>query len=151
MGGMHSSDASESVGSGRALRGTGAAILFAAAALGVACLAASAVERRELELEVTATAYNSLPGQTNEQPDLTAWGDRLEPGMKAIAVSRDLIERGLRHGVEVEIEGLPGVWVVRDKMARRWRSKIDIYMGHDVQAAREWGKRRVTIRWRPGL
>jgi 3D (Asp-Asp-Asp) domain-containing protein len=67
--------------------------------------------------------------------------------MKSIAVSRDLIDLGLTHGVEVEIVGLEGVYVVRDKMAKRWRHKIDIYMGEDVQAARRWGVRQVTIRW----
>jgi 3D (Asp-Asp-Asp) domain-containing protein len=100
------------------------------------------------ELEVTATAYNSVPAQTNDDPTLTAWGDRLTPGMKSIAVSRDLIELGLSHGVEVEIVGLEGRYVVRDKMAKRWERKIDIYMGVDIDAAREWGKRRVTIRWK---
>lgn len=109
----------------------------------VACVA-SAGQR---SLEVTATAYNSLPGQTTGQPDLTAWGDRLKPGMKAIAVSRDLIELGLSHGVEVGIEGLPGKYVVRDKMAKRWSRKIDIYMGEDVERARRWGRRRVKIHW----
>jgi 3D (Asp-Asp-Asp) domain-containing protein len=101
------------------------------------------------ELEVTATAYNSVASQTNAEPNLTAWGDRLEPGMKSIAVSRDLIELGLSHGAPLTISGLPGRWVVRDKMAKRWKRKIDIYMGEDVQAAREWGKRKVTIRWTP--
>lgn len=100
-------------------------------------------------LEVRATAYNSLPGQTRGDPAITAWGDRLEPGMKAIAVSRDLVRLGLSHGVEVEIEGLPGRWVVRDKMARRWKRKIDVYMGNDEEAALEWGVRTVEIRWWP--
>jgi 3D (Asp-Asp-Asp) domain-containing protein len=98
-------------------------------------------------LEVTATAYNSLAGQTHGDPSVAAWGDVLAPGMKAIAVSRDLIELGLTHGVEVEIAGLSGTYVVRDKMAARWKRKIDIYMGEDVAAARSWGRRRVTIRW----
>lgn len=101
------------------------------------------------ELEVTATAFNSLVGQTTGEPALTAWGDRLQPGMLAIAVSRDLIEKGLRHGVEVEIVGLEGRYKVLDKMAGRWRRRIDIYMGEDVAAAREWGRRSVRIRWRP--
>jgi 3D (Asp-Asp-Asp) domain-containing protein len=100
-------------------------------------------------LVVTATAYNSVPEQTNERPALTAWGDHLEPGMKAIAVSHDLVELGLDHGVQVEIEGLPGRYTVRDRMARRWKRKIDIYMGRNVEAARAWGRRRVTIRWHP--
>jgi len=100
------------------------------------------------ELTVTATAYNSLPGQTRGDPTLAAWGDRLEPGMRAIAVSRDLIELGLGHGTRVRIEGLPGEYRVLDKLARRWTRRIDIYMGTDVEAARAWGKRGVRISWR---
>ena len=98
-------------------------------------------------LTVTATAYNSLPGQTQGDPSLTAWGDKLVPGMKAIAVSRDLLAMGLTRGVEVTIEGLPGTYVVLDKLNKRWKLRIDIYMGTDVKAARQWGKRQVTIRW----
>jgi 3D (Asp-Asp-Asp) domain-containing protein len=98
--------------------------------------------------EVTATAYNSVNSQTKAgDPTLTAWGDTLKPGMKAIAVSRDLIDDGLTHGTEVTIEGLPGTYIVRDKMNKRWDDKIDIYMGLDVEAAKEWGKRTVTISW----
>ncbi len=99
-------------------------------------------------LVVTASAYNSVAGQTGGgDPALTAWGDELTPGVKAIAVSRDLIALGLTHGVEVEIEGLPGSYRVLDKMNKRWRKKIDIYMGRDVEAARAWGVKRVRIRW----
>lgn len=91
-------------------------------------------------LSVAASAYNSLPAQTTKKnPALAAWGDHLHPGMNAIAVSRDLIAKGLTHGTRVKIEGLPGIYVVRDKMAARWRNKIDIYMGRDVDAALEWG------------
>ncbi len=100
-------------------------------------------------LEVTATAYNSLQGQGSGDPTLAAWGDRLEPGMKAIAVSRDLLELGLTHGTEVEIDGVPGRWTVRDKMAKRWTRRIDLYMGIDRGAALRWGRRSVNIRWKP--
>jgi 3D (Asp-Asp-Asp) domain-containing protein len=96
---------------------------------------------------VTASAYNSLPGQTEGEPNVAAWGDELEPGMKAIAVSRDLIDRGLTRGVEVKIEGLRGTYRVMDRMHGRWTEKIDIYMGTDRKAAKEWGRRRVTIYW----
>ena len=116
----------------------------------VACtlLACTApVARAERSLEVTATAYNSVASQTNDRPTLAAWGDRLEPGMKAIAVSRDLIPLGLGHRTAVTIEGLPGEYLVLDKMAKRWRRKIDIYMGDDVEAARRWGLRVVQIEW----
>jgi 3D (Asp-Asp-Asp) domain-containing protein len=98
-------------------------------------------------LSVTATAYNSLRVQTNAEPKLGAWGDVLTPGMRAIAVSRDLIALGLTRGVEVSIEGMPGTYRVLDKMGPRWEKKIDIYMGDDVEAARRWGVREVRIRW----
>lgn len=97
-------------------------------------------------MTVTATAYNSLHGQgAGADHALAAWGDRLTPGMKAIAVSRDLIPLGLDYNAEVQIEGLPGTWQVKDKMHWRWKKKIDIYMGEDIQAARQWGRRKVTI------
>ncbi|MCK5876664.1 MAG: 3D domain-containing protein [Candidatus Marithrix sp.] len=96
---------------------------------------------------VTATAYNSLPGQTDSTPNLAAWGDILKPGMKSIAVSRDLIPKGLSHNARVKIEGFDGTYVVLDKMNKRWKKKIDIYMGKDAKAARQWGKKKVNIKW----
>lgn len=100
-------------------------------------------------MDVTATAYTLRPQETKDYaPGIAAWGDKLEPGMKAIAVSRDLIPMGLDHETEVRIEGLSGTYIVRDKMNKRWEKKIDIFMGTDVERAREWGKREVTIRWR---
>ena len=42
-------------------------------------------------LKVTETAYNSLPGQTQNDPSLTAWGKNLVPGMKAMKLSSKLI------------------------------------------------------------
>jgi 3D (Asp-Asp-Asp) domain-containing protein len=101
----------------------------------------------EQSIVVTATAYNSVPEQTNDQPEVTAWGDRLAPGMKVIAVSRDLIPLGLDHRAPVSIEGLPGEYLVLDKMHARWEKRIDIYMGEDINAARAWGARQVRIRW----
>lgn len=74
-----------------------------------------------------------------------AWGDLLEDGVKAVAVSRDLIALGLDHNEEIEIEGLDGTYVVKDKMHKRWQKRIDIFMGLDEQAAKEYGKRKVKI------
>jgi 3D (Asp-Asp-Asp) domain-containing protein len=102
-------------------------------------------------LRVTASAYNSLPEQTDDTPLLTASGVMLEPGMRVIAVSPDLLAMGLRYGMHVEIEGLPGEWRVVDRMASRWQRSIDLYMGEDRKAARAWGRRSVTIRWRSAL
>jgi len=69
--------------------------------------------------------------------------------MQAIAVSRDLLDLGLVRGSRVRIQGLPGEYVVLDKMAKRWRRKIDIYMGVDRDAALAWGIQEVVIHWSP--
>ena len=98
-------------------------------------------------MTVTATAYNSLPGQTHGDPHDGAWGDRLMPGTRAIAVSRDLVALGLRRGARLRIAGLPGEWVVLDRMPSRWTRRIDLYMGRDVEAARTFGRREVQITW----
>lgn len=100
-------------------------------------------------MTVTATAYNSVRAQTDSQPSIAAWGDRLKPGMKAIAVSRDLIAQGLTRGVLVTIEGLDGQYRVLDKTAKRFSKRIDVYMGTDVKKARQFGVRQVEISWMP--
>jgi 3D (Asp-Asp-Asp) domain-containing protein len=96
---------------------------------------------------VTATAYNSLVYQTNSNPHITAFGDSLKPGLKYIAVSRDLLRAGLKHNIPIKIDGLEGIYLVKDKMHSRWRNRIDIYMGVDVTAAKQWGKKKVCIEY----
>ena len=99
-------------------------------------------------LRVTATAYTSHVGQTDSTPNIAAWGDRLKPGMKVIAVSRDLLNvYGLKHRQKVRIKGLEGEYLVLDKMNKRWRKKIDIYMGMNKRNAFQWGRRKVEIEW----
>ena len=118
--------------------------------LGIGSLLLAGCERGpgEHSMEVTASAYTMAEDETKKgNVGLAAWGDQLEPGMKAIAVSRDLIEEGLDHRTRVKIEGLEGEYVVLDKMNKRWEEKIDIFMGTDKEAAREWGKRTVEISW----
>ena len=96
-------------------------------------------------LTVTVSAYNSLKSQGEGDPNVTAWGDTLNPGMKSIAVSRDLVRKGLTHGTPVAIEGFEGIFIVNDKMHHRWRNKIDIYMGVDRQKAKNWGRKKLKI------
>ena len=98
-------------------------------------------------LEVTASAYNSVASQTEGDPTLAAWGDELKPGMKAIAVSPDLVKLGLTHKTKVKIEGLSGRYEVLDRTNSRFTKRIDIYMGTDIEAAKEWGIKKMTIRW----
>jgi len=100
------------------------------------------------KLRVLATAYTSHRKQTDRTPFLAAWNNRIRPGMKIIAVSRDLIRKhGLRNGSKVRISGLKGTYVVRDKMNKRYRNKIDIYMGTNRRRALRWGRRYVTLYW----
>lgn len=100
------------------------------------------------KLRVTATAYTSHKGQTDSTPFLAAWNNRLRPGMKIIAVSRDMLSRyGMRNGTKVRISGLPGYYTVRDKMNKRYKRRIDIYMGIDIRRALRWGRRSVVVYW----
>jgi 3D (Asp-Asp-Asp) domain-containing protein len=101
------------------------------------------------ELDVTASAYNSTAEQTDGHPQLTASGETLRPGVRALAVSDDLFESGLDFGTRVEIDGMPGEWIVMDRMHSRWKRKIDVYMGVDRKEALRFGEKRVKIRWRP--
>ena len=100
------------------------------------------------KIRVVATAYTSHRNQTDKTPFLAAWNNRIHPGMKIIAVSEDLIRKyGLTNGVKVKITGLPGYYVVRDKMNKRLRNHIDIYMGLNKRKALHWGRRRVALYW----
>ncbi len=100
------------------------------------------------KLRVTATAYTSHGKQTDKTPFLAAWNNRLRPGMKAIAVSRDmLVKYGMKNGTKVRISGLPGYYRVKDKMNKRYKKRIDIYMGLNKRRALHWGRRSVVIYW----
>ena len=105
--------------------------------------------RNEIKMIVTATAYNSLPNQTDDTPFLAAWHDILKPGMKIIAVSRDLEAQGLTRGTKVYIEGY-GEYIVLDRMHKRKTNQIDLYMGLDKTAALEFGRRKIEISWLNG-
>jgi 3D (Asp-Asp-Asp) domain-containing protein len=121
-------------------------------ALMMLSFSASAAKKEEPEfknsLRVTATAYTSHRAQTDSTPNIAAWNDRLKPGMKIIAVSRDLLKKyGMKRNTVVKIEGLPGTYRVLDKMNKRFKKKIDIYMGKDRRKALQWGRKKLTIHW----
>ncbi len=92
---------------------------------------------------VRATAYNADPRQTDDTPDICAWGDRVRAGI--IAVSRDLEKMGLNRGQEVFVEGI-GKFVVLDRMHRRKTNQIDIFMEKYEDAIR-FGVQEVVISW----
>ena len=132
---------------------SGALVLSLACGLAAGAAAAAAKDgQARNSVTVWATAYNSTHEQTDADPHIGAWGDHLDehtkPGVRVIAVSPDLLQKGLKRGQRVRIQGLKGEFVVLDKMPRRWTNRIDIYMHKDVRAARKWGKRRVKISWK---
>ena len=71
----------------------------------------------------------------------------MKPGMKVVAVSPDLLDEGLSHGSKVRIEGLKGNYVVLDKTNGRFTKRVDVYMGVDVEAAKEFGVKQLRITW----
>ena len=97
------------------------------------------------KIKVTASAYNSVKGQTDANPHITAFGDSLKPGHNYIAVSRDLYRKGLKRDTPIKIHGFDSIYFVKDRMHNRWKNKIDIYMGTDVKAAKKWGRKKITI------
>ncbi len=94
-------------------------------------------------LVVKATAYNALEEQTDSTPTICAWGDTVRPGV--IAISRDLEQLGLTRGKEVYVKGY-GKKVVMDRMHRRKRNQIDLFM-EEYDDAIQFGVRELEISW----
>lgn len=85
--------------------------------------------------EILASAYNSLPGQTDGSPWTTASGTRCREGVVA--------SNHFPIGTKLMIEGYKGkVFVVEDRMNRRYKKKIDIWF-RDYDDAINFGVRRV--------
>ena len=83
----------------------------------------------------TATAYNSLASQTDSTPWITAAGTRCRKGV--IAANH------LPIGTKVMIEGFGRqVFVVEDRMNRRYKKRIDIWF-RSYNKARQFGRRKI--------
>jgi 3D (Asp-Asp-Asp) domain-containing protein len=84
---------------------------------------------------VTATAYNSLPNQTDDSPWTTASGTRCRTGVIA--------SNHLPMGTKVMIEGFGDkVFTVEDRMNKRYYRRIDIWF-RDYGQARRFGVKKV--------
>jgi len=92
---------------------------------------------------VLATAFNAVASQTDDTPEICAWGDRVRSGI--IAVSRDLEKLGLTRGRKVHVEGF-GILVVMDRLHDRKSNQIDIFMDSHRKAVR-FGVQELRIRW----
>lgn len=86
--------------------------------------------------QVDATAYNSLEGQTDSTPWTTAAGTLCREGV--IAANH------LPIGTKVMIKGFGSrVFVVEDRMNRRYTKRIDIWF-RSYNDAIKFGKRKIT-------
>jgi len=88
--------------------------------------------------KVHATVYNAVPAQTNNDPGHTAFMFELDLDNpykhKIIAVSRDLLKE-YPKGTKVYITGTTydGVYVVMDKMNKRYTDRIDLLINEEMQ------------------
>lgn len=88
---------------------------------------------------VVATAYNSLPWQTDDTPEITASGTRTRHGVVAANF--------LRIGTRVRFPEVYGdtVFVVEDRMNQKYgRGRVDIWM-EEYRDAKVFGAKRLTM------
>jgi len=84
------------------------------------------------------TGYSSTPGQTDDTPFITASGTHVRPGTVAA--------NWLPIGTKVKIPEYFGdqVFVVEDRMNRRFNDRLDIWFS-DIESARNFGKHYAKI------
>lgn len=90
------------------------------------------------EMLVPATAYSSTPDQTDDSPFTTAWNTHVRDGIVAANF--------LPFGTKIKIPDIYGdkIFVVEDRMNRRYWHKVDIWFP-DRQSALEFGLKTVKI------
>ena len=105
---------------------------------------ANAIAQRQ----VHATVYNAVPEQTNSDPGHTAFMFELDLSNpykhKIIAVSRDLLKE-FPKGTKVCVKGTSydGVFIVMDKMNKRYKKRIDILINIDMRIG-NWKNATIT-------
>jgi 3D (Asp-Asp-Asp) domain-containing protein len=100
---------------------------------------------------VTATIYHAVPEQTDDTPDITATGFKIDMNNpechRIIAVSRDLEKLGFVMNAEVLVENageMNGVWTIRDRMNKRWTEKIDFLVNEEMKGGK-WECIEITL------
>lgn len=96
---------------------------------------------RALGRTYTVTAYNSVPEQTDSTPCIAANGADI---CKLHAQGDQTCAAALPFGTLLDVPGF-GRCTVRDRLAPKYASRIDIHMGKDITRARAWGKKQLTI------
>ena len=94
----------------------------------------------------TATIYNAVPEQCNEQPSVTASGrvidlDRVDD-LRIVAMERTMMQRnGIHYGDTILVKGAgvyDGEWIVEDTMSKRFagQDKVDFLVSKEVRTGR---------------
>lgn len=89
-------------------------------------------------ITVTATAYNSIPNQTDDTPFITASGTHVRSGV----IAANFLPIGTR--VRIPEEFGDQIFVVEDRMNARYTKRLDVWM-EDISEARAFGVKPVTI------
>lgn len=95
-------------------------------------------------IKVTVTAYNSLPGQTDGSPCITASGMNVcEHNIEDVIATN---YRWLPFGTKVRFPELFGdkFFTVQDRMNKRYSARADIWM-KDYSAAKKFGKKYLVM------
>jgi 3D (Asp-Asp-Asp) domain-containing protein len=92
-----------------------------------------------IEEKAIITAYNTVPEQTSGDPCISADGTNICGLDNVLACPR-----AYPFGTKVEILGKE--YVCRDRLAQKYDNRFDISFDKDVEGARQWGKRHLTVR-----
>ena len=88
--------------------------------------------------EVTASCYRANVNECDSTPLLTADGSKIDTNrvdnLRWVAISRDL-EKVYKMGDSIIVEGVgkgyDGVWVIKDRMNKRFKKKIDFLISNE--------------------
>jgi len=80
------------------------------------------------------TAYNSVESQTDSSPCIGSAGNICE----AAKYQRVCATRLYKLGTVIWIEGI-GSCTILDRTSKKYANRIDIFMGKDIEAARQFG------------
>lgn len=94
-----------------------------------------------LSQTVTVTAYTKYESCSNKPDCLTASGKPVVVGHAAM--SRDLEKKGLKFGDKIHLIGI-GHFILEDRMHRKWRNRIDIFMDN-YGKAKQFGIQKTLI------
>ena len=97
---------------------------------------------QEEKITRIVTAYNSVPWQTDDTPCIGAFGDDLCVLHKVGDLS---CAADLEYGTKLWIPPFQNWCTVRDRMARKFKDRVDLFMGDDIEGAKKFGKQKLTL------